>query len=495
MCSVLLLSGQSIYRTLITPGNWNTPSHWQIRTGANAWAISSTIPSLNDSVFIQRGHTMSVTLTDASCYNLNIDTFGILTIGGFNVNVYGKIRGYVTASPEVSSADGAYVGVSSPTLRSSMIGTASTGVLKFVGGTRNITVSGEWNSNGTNHNTEFALNAGAVGTLNTGFKSKKIKISSGNIVASNLMAVSASAGDSSFVIKNGAKFTTGGGTSTNYLIASSSKARCNLFVIDLGGTLEFTGVTPNISVGSFVNNGTILYTSTVNQNLVQNILQNSDGTTPSTTAQLNSYSNIQISGAVAHTVTAQSSISIAGSLQVDAGVTLDMNLLFSTYDITGTLASVTNNGTIVTYSTSTTPIPAGKDWQGVGTGKVIYGMTSGTTGQTVVTGQYKNLEIKNTSSTTGRTKLPNGTISISGVFTFVPTSSNEIDVNDTINFNNPTGGQTIPATIYSNLTISSNATVNQSLASGTIFVQGYFNPGSYPNMFYVPPSHTFNFNK
>ncbi|MCX6293795.1 MAG: hypothetical protein NT127_05820 [Sphingobacteriales bacterium] len=284
MCSVLLLNGQSIYRTLVTPGNWNTAANWQIRTGVNTWATSSTIPGLNDSVFIQRGHTMSVTLTDASCYNLNIDTLGILTIGGFNVNVYGKIRGYGAASPEVSSVDGAYVGVSSPTLKSTMIGTALTGVLKFVGGTRIITVAGEWNSNGTNHNTEFALNSGDIGTLNTGFKSKKIKISSGNIVASNLMAVSATAGDSSFVIKNGGKFTTGGGTSLNYLIASSSKARCNLLVIDLGGTLEFTGVTPNISVGSFVNNGTILYTSTVNQNLVQNILQNADGTGPLTTA-------------------------------------------------------------------------------------------------------------------------------------------------------------------------------------------------------------------
>ena len=502
------------YRT-IASGSWHAATTWQVRTGVNTWVATSTPPTSSNNVYIQIGHLITVTTADAVCKDLHVyNNAAALTINAaFNVNVSGKLRAMIgqTAAEIGTGADGTYTGTSTATaFATGMIATSSTGLLRFVGASRPIIVLGEWTASGNSHNTEFALDPGAVGTLADGYKCKKIIVSSGSITASKILACNTATAitDTSVVIRNGAKLTTSvttTGTTGGYAIAGSSSAKCNLIVIQSGGILEFTGATPNISTNKFVNSGTVLYTSTVSQNLLQNILQGADATTPLTTAALNTisagvggYNNIQISGAVAHTVTAQSAISISGSLQVDAGVTLDMSLVGG-YDITGALTSVNNNGTIKTYSTSGAPIPAGKDWQGAGaTGTVNYALGSGGTGQTVVTGTYKNLSISNTNASAGRTIFQAGVINISGNFTVAApsTTSTNVVTGNTINFTNPNGGQTIAATNYNNLNITTNAIANQSLANGTFYILGTFNPGSYPFVFYQTPGanpNGFNF--
>jgi hypothetical protein len=503
------------YRT-VASGSWHAATTWQVRTGVNTWVATSTPPTSSNNVYIQIGHLITVTTADAACKDLHVyNNAAALTINAaFNVNVSGKLRAMIgqTAAEIGTGADGTYTGTSTATaFATGMIATSSTGLLRFVGASRPIIVLGEWTASGNSHNTEFALDPGAVGTLADGYKCKKLIVSSGSITASKILACNTATAitDTSVVIRNGAKLTTSvttTGTTGGYAIAGSSSAKCNLIVIQSGGILEFTGATPNISTAKFVNSGTILYTSTVAQSLLQNILQGTtlDITVPLTTAQLNTntagvggYNNIQISGAVAHTVTAQSAISISGSLQIDAGVTLDMNV--AGYDITGALTSVNNNGTIKTYSTSAAPIPAGKDWQGLGAaGTVNYALPSGTTGQTVVTGTYKNLSISNTNGNTGRTTFQAGIINISGNFTVAApsTSTTNVVTGNTINFTNPNGGQTIAATNYNNLNITTNTSVNQSLANGTFYILGAFNPGSYPFVFYQTPGanpNGFNF--
>ncbi len=497
------------YRT-VASGSWHTLATWQVRTGVNTWTAATVLPSSTNNVYIQIGNLITVTTADAACKDLHVyNNAASLTINStFNVNVSGKIRAMIgqTAAEIGTGADGTYTGTSTATGFAAMIATSSTGLLRLVGGgtsgVRPIIIAGEWTGSGnSNLNIEFALDAGIVGTLADGFKGKKIIVSSGSITASKILACNTATAitDTSIVVRNGAKLTSA--VSTSYAIAGSSTSKCNLIVIQTGGTLEFTGATPNMSTTKFVNSGTVLYTSLVAQSLVQN--SGLDAASPGlSTAQLNTntsgvggYNNIQISGTTVHTVNALSAISISGSLQVDVGITLDMSLVGG-YDITGALTSVNNNGTIRTYSTSAAPIPAGKDWQGLGaTGTVNYAVGSGGTGQTVVTGTYRNLSISNTNAGLGRTIFQAGVINISGSFTLAAasTSTTNVVTGNTINFTNASGGQTIPATNYNNLSITSNATVNQSLATGTIFVQGVFNPGSFPNMFFIASPHTFNF--
>ena len=94
----------------------------------------------------------------------------------FNVNVYGKLRAMVgqTAAEIATGADGTYTGTSTATAFTVMIVTSSSGLLRFVGASRPIIVLGEWAASSNVHNTEFALDAGAVGTLADGYKCKKI---------------------------------------------------------------------------------------------------------------------------------------------------------------------------------------------------------------------------------------------------------------------------------------------------------------------------------
>jgi hypothetical protein len=293
------------YRT-IASGSWHTLGTWQMRTGVNTWIAATSLPTSSNNVYIQIGHLITVSTADAACKDLHLyNNANALTISAaFNVNVSGKIR--AMSAPAVAetnvSLDGSYTGTSVATGFTAMIVTSSTGLLRFIGGNRTIGNTGEWTSAGNSHNSEFALDPGATGLFQVGYKGKKIIFSSGsiNFTLNNLIACSSTASDSSLTIRSGAKLTTD--ATTKYAIGGSSSTRCNLIVIQSGGILEFTGAVPNLSTAKFVNSGTIIYTSSIAQSLLQNILQGADATTPLTTAALNTitagvggYNNIQIS--------------------------------------------------------------------------------------------------------------------------------------------------------------------------------------------------------
>ena len=468
------------FRT-VSSGNWNSTATWQVRT-AGSWGTTSLLPTASTNVFIQSAHSVTLDATgavDGLCKNLNLNNAGFLQItnAAYSVKVSGKIRSW-TGAVVTSASD--FADASSTTLAATMITTSTTtGILKFVGASRPITVAAEWANSNVPCNVEFALDNGAVGTLGTNIKFGTILFSSGTLNAqTNQINVGSSI--TALTIKNGAKVISA--RSLGDVFANSSTARCGTVTIDAGGILELTGATPYLDCTSFVCNGTVAYTGNVNQNFLQPFLA-----APNTGVAITQYGSIILSGSGTNiTKTAVASISISGSLQVDAGVTFDMNV--AGYDITGALTSVNNNGTIKTYSSSTAPIPSGKDWQGLGaTGTVNYALPSASvTGQTVVIGTYKNLSISNTNAFAGRTTFQAGVINISGNFTVAAPSTTTTNVvtGNTINFTNPNGGQTIAATNYNNLNITTNASVNQSLANGTFYILGTFNPGSYPFVFY-----------
>jgi hypothetical protein len=475
------------YRT-IASGNWNTLTTWQVRTGVNTWVAATSFPSSTNNVYIQVGHLITVSTADAICKDLNIfNNINALTLSStFNINIYGKIRAMsapITSEVNIA-ADGAYTGTSVGNGLVAMIGTTGTGLMRFVGSTRNITVSGEWTSAGNSHNTDFALDAGSIGTLQTGYKGKKIIFSSGNflVTGSSLIACSQTLTDSGVVIRSGVKLSTD--CTAKYAIAGSSTLKCGAIYLLSGGMLEFTGAAPYISTAKFFNSGTVIYSGTTQNLLASPLASDASAPAPLLSDSLNRYKNVIFKNG---TKTAVSDISVSGTFYDSATTTLSMLL----YNFGGVPTSVTNNGTITTQSQSASPIPSGYTWGGT----VNYANVAGK--QRVVLGSYGNLYI---GSNSNPDTISAGTIYVADTFRVAKPGAvviKHITTGNTINFNRLTNGQPIPAFYYNNLVVSSAATAptpsNYTLAADSIYIAGTFNPGSFSN-YYVIAGNTINFN-
>lgn len=290
-------------------GNWSNPTSWQVRSGST-WSAAAVVPTATNNIYIQNAHTITIDVAYAYCKDLQINILGVLAIGTKIMNVNGKIRAY-TGAAEVTSSDGTYAGVSSTATASTMITTLAPGVLKFVGGTRNITNSGEWNSSGTGNAAEFALDAGATGTLSTvGVKFKSIVFSSGTVTTDAF--ISASTGD--VTIKSGARLissrsgsTSSGTTTSTTLIGNSSSTSAGTVTIDLGGVLELTGSFSAISCTTFTNNGTVIYSKAGSQTLLQIGTLSSGATNGSAT--FNNYSTLIFANTSSKTLSAATTVS------------------------------------------------------------------------------------------------------------------------------------------------------------------------------------------
>jgi hypothetical protein len=110
-----------------------------------------------------------------------------------------------------------------------------------------------------------------------------------------------------------------------------------------------------------------------------------DQTTAGTT---NLFNNVSIATTAANTTTAGNSFLVNGTLFTEAGQILDLG----TNTLTGTLATINNNGTIRTQNITTTPVAAGKTWGGTGT----FTLNAATTAQTLVAGTYNNVTVSTT---------------------------------------------------------------------------------------------------
>ncbi|MBC7846026.1 MAG: T9SS sorting signal type C domain-containing protein [Flavobacterium sp.] len=345
------------YRTAKVSGNWSDTDMWETRI-AGAWAVTAVVPTATNNVYVQNGHTVTVDVANVYCKDLQLNIVGVLAIGVNTVNVSGKIRAYTTTLGVVIGAaanDGAFYSdqTSSTAPAATMITTINPGVLKFVGGTRNITNAGEWNANGTNNAAEFALDSGAIGTLNTvGVKFNPVVFSSGTITTDAF--ISASSGN--LTIKSGATLISSrSGTST--VIGNSSTVVCGIVTIDAGGILELTGSAPAINCTTFTNNGSVIYSRAGTQTFLQS--GSTAYTIPGTTL-FNNYSTLILSNTSTKTPFAPITVS---SLLKFMGTTAIAPTAINTL-------TMLNSSTVERSGTSTTPIPSTA-------GAVLYG-TSGT---------------------------------------------------------------------------------------------------------------------
>jgi hypothetical protein len=196
---------------------------------------------------------------------------------------------------------------------------------------------------------------------------------------------------------------------------------------------------------------------------------------------------------------------VGGTLTTTAGGTLDMQ----TSTLTGALATIANNGTIRTASTTNPPLVSGKDWGATGT--IAYSAVTGA--QTVPTGTYNNLTFLNTSGTNTVVGTPtvNGALAITAGTLQLGTNQllgtlTSVSNGGTITTTNTTGtpipsginwgttgtvsfavnaAQTVPGGTYNNLSFSQTSlaataagdiTVNGTLTTTT--GTGYFDLGS-----------------
>jgi hypothetical protein len=255
--------------------------------------------------------------------------------------------------------------------------------------------------------------------------------------------------------------------------------------VPLGGTFDLSTyqLTGNLATVTVV--GTLKTQNTANPPLP-------NGKTWGGTVEYNSSSNQTISGGTYNNLTLGNATKSAnGNLVVNGTLTVNNWLDMGTYALSGTLATITNNGGISTANTSANPLPSGRFW---GSGSwVTYNAATG--GQTVVNGIYTHLNLDNTSGTQTAngdltvnqrfiirsggtlnmgTNILNGLITspeVSGTLITANTSATPIPTGKiwggTINYNATTGGQTINATRYNNLTLS-NTSGNQTSATNLV---------------------------
>jgi hypothetical protein len=320
------------YRTRIT-GNWNDAGTWQVRT-SSTWYNTSTPPSSTANIYIQTGHTLTINVTTADCNNLNINTSGIVTIGSNTVQVSGKIRAYTGSAETSTGADRLfYTQESSTSLVYAMITTSGAGLLKFIGTTRNITVSNEWAAAyTTGFATEFALTSGNTGTLQTGYKTSKITISSGIIdMGSNRLAPdNGTSGQGDVTISSGAiLISAASGSSAPVMSRTTTSSSGRAGTLTISGKLILGGPSPYIEFTAYVINAgsTVEFNKSGTQTLIQ--------TSFNSAASFPIYSNLILSSSGAKTLGIATTVN--GTLTLSGTASLSLSTYTLTYAGTSTL--------------------------------------------------------------------------------------------------------------------------------------------------------------
>lgn len=190
----------------------------------------------------------------------------------------------------------------------------------------------------------------------------------------------------------------------------------------------------------------------------------------------------------------------ATSFTLDNGCKLNMDV----YNLTGSLSTINNSGTIITSSIATASIAANKTWGGT----IELALTAG--GQSVAAGTYKNLKLRNSAGTVtvrGAININDSLITTAGGImnfgTQVLGGSLNAIINDgeirtsnisatplppgktwggTIRYNVTTGNQTIVNGTYNNLYLNNTSDTNK--VNGNITVDGTLTtrPGGFLNM-------------
>lgn len=332
------------YRSNAPSFNWSTANFWQVYDGTN-WTTATVKPGASNNVFIQVGHTVTLTENE-SCRDINLNnTAGEtrLALGVYVLNVNGKLRAY-------NGPVGSIPGTSdNPTSSPAWI-TSTTGKISIVGNTRVLTFSGEWaaqnagimSPNGFDF--ELNLNSNQTVTAYTGIKARKFDIVAGTLQAwgGRLAPDQGTETNSDFNIRNGATVISNAtGTGTSAVIGRTTSGVGGILNIQPGGTLVLRGAIPRVAMTTITFNGTVQYDTTINQTLLQ---ATNSGAAPDT------YTNLVLSGSGTKTVPLDLPVSANGSLSITGAASLVTRGIF-------TLKSTVSNTARVAPITTTAATP------------------------------------------------------------------------------------------------------------------------------------------
>ena len=453
-------------RVILGSTSTNKPAQGIINMTAGGTLIcESMVSNTSNDVFTEGTGTVKFTgtfslgLTDVgnelgSFYNLHINS-GIVT--------YAK---NITILSDLLISTGATLDLSTFTSnRSSTGGTLTVAGTLLLGGTTGGAGSVIPGSNFPSNFTTHSMTGGTVNYDNTsGGQTVFNTPAYNNLTLGNSSGTQTAGGN---ITVNGTLTTFAGGT----LNMVANQLLGTLAGIINGGTIQTqnTSTTPVPSGKTW--DGTVQY----------------NATTGAQTVMAGNYLNLTL-GNTSNTQTASGNITVNGTLTTTSGGTFNL----VTYQLLGALAIISNNGTIQTQNTSTTPIPTGNTWGGT----VQYNAASGL--QTIMAGTYATLLLSNTSGT----QTASGDITVnaaltttaSGIFNMAAyqllgslstiTNNGTIQTQNTsgtpiptgktwggtVNYNASTGGQTVATGTYNNLSLG-NTSGNQS-AVGNLTVNG-----------------------
>ncbi len=323
---------QFAYRSTVATGNWNAIASWE-RFNGTTWAAATTgqIPGQNDTVYIQTGHTISLTQNE-SCYALNLHNASNarINLAGYLLNVFGTLGCF-------SSAINVYPVTYStglPNLTTWINTTTAGSAIRLVGDSRAATNTGQWGNNPAGWNLEVALNPGQTATFNTGFKANRITLLSGTLQSLNgndIRPDNAATTTGDIIINAGAKLSVSGS------LRRTATAGVQFDSLVVNGTLELTATAArgidvvNLILGNggkITNASGIVYTGVINN------------------YQYNTGSTLEYAGTVAQTTGAEFSAAANVKKVVinnPNGVTIS-----GTRNISDTLQMIAGNITIPT---------------------------------------------------------------------------------------------------------------------------------------------------
>lgn len=512
-------------RYSVATGSWTSTTTWSATSGGGSGA---SVPIAGDNVYIEGGFTVTVGAS-AACTNFSIASGSALTVGsGYTLTVSGDWTNNggtatLTGSTVNFNGSGAQIigGTASTTFATLKINNATGVTLARPTTLKTLTIAdGTPNSIFNDGGYEVALATGSALNLNSGtFKLGSataatpfpffgsINFGTGTVEFASGIAQNVLGAQYNNVVFSGAGTKTpDGGTWAihgNWTVGSPADLVTNGTSVNLTGNLTGSGSitcgSGTITIGgNWTNNGTFTKgTGTVAYN----------GSSTQTLAGL-SYNNLTLSGA--GTKNAAAAVTVGATLNNSS--TMDM----VTYQLLGTLSTITNSGTIKTQCTANPPIHASKTWGGT----VEY---NGSLAQTAAAGTYTTLTINNSTGVTLAaastiTTLTIGDVTANSVFndggysittattlnmssgtyncttaTF-PWGTLNVSAGTTVNYG-ATTAQTIAAKDYSNLTVSGARTTNSVTINGSVGVAETFtNSATFGSGNYVLTGSTITYN-
>lgn len=511
MIILFLLFTLNIYaanRYSVATGNWNSTSTWSATSGGSSGA---SVPAAGDNVTIEGGYTVTLNASTASLNSLIVSSGSTFTTsssrattattftvnGTYNNGSTGAITGTVyingtynhTSNADnfptatwASASNCNITGLTSVNLTTFPLQTygnvtynctGQTGSVDLLDASGTTTIQGNFNVQSTGTGTLYFRLSGQIhfpviltingsfnitgGTIdadnNGGTPNTQVQLNIGGNFSQTGGTFSTSTsqpgvnftitftGSTSAFTQSGGSFNTGA-SRFNFVVASGATLTLNTnlslingysLTVNSGGSLSVpTGVTLNTSGGSFSNNGTVSGAGTIT-NYIQ----------PGT------YTNLTISGSGIWTT---SGVTVNGILSMEGTATISDTITFGP-------------GSTLQYNTAT-PRTAGIEWVANFSGSG--GITITNTGAiTMNSAEVVNTSITINSGATLNTNNFNLTISgnLSNSGTFNPGTA-------TINYNNSTGGQTVAAGTYKNLTLGN--TSGEQTADGNITVSTTF---------------------